>query len=146
MIVLIKTLPDVLSANKNTGFAVQAHVDIMIGVDLTRISRIGELVARRGIDRFSRWILSPVELAAFKNGQDLKGRRDLQYLASRWAAKEALFKACYPEHRLRWHQVTIGKGPGGEPTVSIDIDSPLRARVSISHDGDLVIASALLIK
>jgi len=36
----------------------------------------------------------------------------LRYLASRWALKEASFKALYPHHTLTWQDVTIVKENG----------------------------------
>lgn len=36
----------------------------------------------------------------------------LRYLASRWALKEASFKALYPHHTLTWQDVTIVKKNG----------------------------------
>ncbi|KAK0553860.1 hypothetical protein OC845_000997 [Tilletia horrida] len=42
----------------------------------------------------------------------------MQWLGLRWAAKEAAYKALYPEHRLKWHDVQISKSIPSSPPPS----------------------------
>jgi len=68
-----------------------------IGTDIVRIERIANLLERWG-DRFARRILGPEELREFERrrarGGALHGRRRaIDYLAKRFAAKEAFSKA-----------------------------------------------------
>lgn len=70
---------------------------IGIGTDIVRIARIVDLHTRWG-ERFVRRILGPDERREFERrrarGGDLAGtRRALDYLAKRFAAKEAFSKA-----------------------------------------------------
>ena len=112
-----------------------------VGVDLLNQSRIKALINRRGLDRFSRWILTPHELSQLPSQTD-----PIPYLAVRWAVKEALYKACFPWYRLHWQQVSIVKGEGGQPLCVFEGGGPrwLQAKVSVSHEADLILAQALV--
>ncbi|KAI8055610.1 hypothetical protein BDF22DRAFT_671124 [Syncephalis plumigaleata] len=72
---------------------------------------------------------------------------NLRYLATRWAAKEATYKACYPHQILTWNDVTIYK-KHGQPKIRIhNMDSKtnmLDGHLSLSHDGDYVVAFVIL--
>ena len=59
----------------------------------------------------------------------------------RWAAKEAVFKACYPTVMLTWKQVEVYKA-GPKPMMRLlrpDLQNRFHLHLSISHDGDYVI-------
>jgi holo-[acyl-carrier protein] synthase len=64
-----------------------------IGTDLCAVSRMEAVLARRG-PRFAAKLLMPAELAQFESrGSGGHPRRAAQFLATRFAAKEALGKA-----------------------------------------------------
>ena len=58
-----------------------------IGIDITEIARIATLLERQGNAAWER-ILAPEERREFKSA-----KRRTEYLAGRWAAKEAASKA-----------------------------------------------------
>ena len=62
-----------------------------IGVDLVQNSRIKHVLGRSHMRRFLNKVLSPEELAFFD--QIKLDRVQVQYVASRWAVKEAAVKA-----------------------------------------------------
>lgn len=62
-----------------------------IGTDICRIARIAQSAARS--KRFVEKVLGPEELVQYGLRGERSGERALRYLATRWAAKEALGKA-----------------------------------------------------
>ena len=78
-----------------------------------------------------------------------KSANKLSYLAGRWAAKEALFKALRPQSAIvTWQRVAVLRDEDGAPRFSFSsgVEKYLKQRgivachVSISHDGDYVFA------
>lgn len=110
-----------------------------IGVDLLQLSRIEGLVARRGFLRFAKRILSQHEQEALACLH--QKHRQISFLASRFAAKEALFKATSSYRRLRWDEVSIFKAEDGKPVVKMT-DETIHAHISLSHDGGFLVAFA----
>ncbi|KAL1921159.1 uncharacterized protein VTP21DRAFT_10875 [Calcarisporiella thermophila] len=112
-----------------------------IGVDMLHIPRLQALLSRRPTNPklFARRILSPAE-------QEEPWQNDpVSFLSSRWTVKEACYKALYPSHRLNWKEVTLYK-VNGKPQLRIENAKKLgisRAHVSISHDGEYVIAQVV---
>lgn len=101
-----------------------------IGIDLAKISRF-----ENKSDHFIKKILTKKELLVYNN---LLEEKKTQYLASRWASKEAIYKANKDEHYLSY---SILNKDNGEPYV----DGHEEIKISISHDGEYVIASILII-
>ncbi|GJJ77141.1 hypothetical protein EMPS_09500 [Entomortierella parvispora] len=67
----------------------------------------------------------------------------LRYLASRWALKEASFKALYPHHTLTWQDVTIVK-ENGKPCVRVAENFGVgKTHATVSHDGEYLIGQVL---
>ncbi|KAI9597594.1 hypothetical protein BDF19DRAFT_411551 [Syncephalis fuscata] len=95
-----------------------------IGTDIVQLSRIHKVITRNSwaIHKFTRRILSPSELVEWKqkyiidtaNNHDNNLTTDvnIRYLATRWAAKEAIYKAYYPHRILKWSDVSIYKDKG----------------------------------
>lgn len=98
---------------------------IGIGVDLLALDRIKGLVGRRGIEPFARRILSERERDLLTQTED-----KLDFLQSRWAVKEALFKAASAERRLLWSEVSVVKRNDGRPVVLFEQDSMLSSHVT----------------
>ncbi len=87
-----------------------------IGIDLCSITRI-EKVRRMFPEKFERKILSNREIKELEN----RIHRDA-YLAKRFAAKEAIYKAFsfMDQNNLTWQEVEIlNQGKSGAPTVSL---------------------------
>lgn len=111
-----------------------------VGIDLLEINRIKELISRK--PDFPRRILTEKEAAHFR---ELSEHRQIEFLAGRFAAKEAFSKA-------------YGTGIGGEVSfLDIEIlpDSKnkpvLRTKLyseknhlSISHSNEFVVAQVIL--
>jgi holo-[acyl-carrier protein] synthase len=84
-----------------------------IGTDMVLVSRIEAVLSRQG-DRFARRILTEAEWQRFTvHGQP--GR----FLAKRFAAKEAIFKALGTglAQGMSWHCIQIDRDPLGAPKV-----------------------------
>lgn len=104
-----------------------------IGVDIVQISRIEHAMRRR---RFVERILHPTER---------QRATDPEWVAGRWAAKEAIAKSL--GRPLRWHDVIIEVTESGAPKVLIrrpDLAvAALRLHVAISHDHGCAVAFAI---
>lgn len=100
-----------------------------LGVDLVRVDRIAYALRN---PRFAQRILTPKER---------ERSLDAEYVAGRWAAKEAIAKAL--GRPLSWRQVEV-LGPG-LPTVSLDPALGIEGTilVSISHERDHAVAVAI---
>ena len=100
-----------------------------IGIDLAKISRF----ENKDI-HFIKRVLTEKELLVYNN---LLEEKKAQYLASRWASKEAIYKANHDEHYLSY---SILNKENGEPYV----DGHEEIKISISHDGEYAVASVLI--
>lgn len=69
-------------------------------------------------------------------------KRCLEYLGGRFCGKEAIFKAV-PNAALTWKRVSILSQPSGRPQIVIDGKVVKDVEVSISHEDDYVIATAI---
>jgi holo-[acyl-carrier protein] synthase len=113
-----------------------------LGIDIIRISRIAETLARFG-DRFSKRVLTPAEEAYVRNRP--------QTLAGRWAAKEAVSKVLGLGVRgIGWRDIEVERLPTGAPAIRLHGRAARRAEqlkmgriaVSISHEADYAVAVA----
>lgn len=104
-----------------------------IGVDIVQVSRIEHAMRR---PRFVERILHPMER---------QNAADPEWVAGRWAAKEAIAKSL--GLLLRWHDVIIGVSESGAPKATLRRPDlaliPLRLHVSISHDHGYAVAFAI---
>ena len=100
-----------------------------IGTDIIEIDRIQEAVARS--PRFASKVLTAEELARY---EAMKEHRALEFLAGRFAAKEAYVKAL---------ETGIANKPSGAPYFAV---APLTAGVqlSISHSDHYATATVLI--
>ena len=117
------------------------------GIDMVDCNRLAEAIRRHG-DRFLKRIYTPAEL-----GYCLGRKREMEHLAGRFAAKEAVLKVLGTGLRqgMNWTDIEIINEPSGQPRVT------LRGRVrevaeekglgevliSISHIETHAIASAV---
>jgi holo-[acyl-carrier protein] synthase len=92
-----------------------------IGIDLIEIERIAAACARHG-ERFAHRILGPAELERYVARRQRSAARGLAYLATRFAAKEAISKALGLGMRqpMSWRAVQILNAPSGRPTAVAD--------------------------
>jgi holo-[acyl-carrier-protein] synthase len=103
-----------------------------IGTDSVDITRLAQSVERQG-DRFVQRILGPDEHVLYQQRGALQTARGLQFLASRFAAKEAIAKALGLGMRapMHWHAVQVLPNPLGQPLVHAD--SGLQAFLAQHH-------------
>jgi holo-[acyl-carrier protein] synthase len=121
-------------------------VVVGLGLDLVEVDRVGRATDRFG-DRFLRRIYHPREL------EQTRGDR-VQYLASRFAVKEALFKALGTgwSRGIRWVDVEVQNLPSGQPVLILHGEAAKRAEelgadrsyVSITHTSGHAAAVVLL--
>lgn len=99
-----------------------------VGVDLTLPSRFAGKE-----DKFSRRVLTPEERADYERC-DCKDRAE--FLAKRWAAKEAIFKATQDSKYLEYSVLARDGG--------FFVKDRPEIKLSVGGDGDCVVAVAII--
>lgn len=106
----------------------------MIGTDIVFMPRFEDK------PELAKKVLSEKEFLLY---QTLSDKRQTEFLAGRFAAKEAIAKATGiglgTEESIKLTDITILPGENGAPLVE-----GANVHVSISHDGDYAIAVALI--
>jgi holo-[acyl-carrier protein] synthase len=117
---------------------------LSVGIDLVRLSRVEESLARFG-DRFLRRVFTEGEIAYATAAPS----RTAERLAARLAAKEAAVKALdLVERGVGWREIEVQRGPSGAPTLVLHGAARAAAEeagvghvsVSLSHEGDYATA------
>ena len=119
-----------------------------IGTDLLNVSRIRAAYAARG-DRFAQRILGDDEFVVFQKRMARHFDRGILYLATRFAAKEALSKAIGlgMHSPMSWRVAQFVNAPSGKPTVLLS--EPLKSwcetkglsfHVSMTDEAEMVCA------
>ncbi|MDD3348727.1 MAG: holo-ACP synthase [Bacilli bacterium] len=108
-----------------------------IGVDISENSRFVDMI---NDEKHYRKILSQTEMNVFKGF--LHEKRKLEYLASRFSAKEALFKAYNKE--FNFTEVSILNHEDGSPYIEADFLENYVVHISISHEKAYSIAFVIL--
>ncbi|MDE1548478.1 holo-ACP synthase [Jeotgalibaca caeni] len=114
---------------------------IGIGLDVTELDRITLAYTRKAA--FAERVLTEKEQAIF---HQLTGTRQMEFLAGRFAAKEAFSKAYGTGiGKLSFQDMEILPGEKGKPEVT---HSPFDGNVwvSISHSSNIVVAQVILEK
>ncbi|AFY87211.1 MULTISPECIES: holo-ACP synthase [Chroococcidiopsis] len=126
---------------------------LRLGTDIIYIPRIEKVIGQFG-DRFLQRVYTPNELLDCRYEQNAPSRNVMNKLAGRWAAKEAVVKALGTGWLgVGYTDVEICRQPSGVPTVQLHaralamVDSwgQLQWQLSLSHDGDYAIATAILV-
>jgi len=112
-----------------------------IGMDLVEISRIEKVLFRQ--KRLPERILSQKERKAFEN---LKAGRKAEFLAGRFAAKEAYAKArgCGIGKDLSWQDIEIAVNEAGKPKLTVEGAETKRIHVSITHTKEYAAAQVVI--
>jgi holo-[acyl-carrier protein] synthase len=119
-----------------------------IGVDVIEIERIAASYARFG-ERFAQRVLGARELERYRDRRARSAARGLAFLATRFAAKEAIAKALGLGMRspMRWHAAEILNDQTGRPLPLVHDElgrfvahNRLRLHVSLSDERSLAIA------
>ena len=109
------------------------------GIDIEELASIQNAVEKR--EGFAQRVLTDMEMERFAS---LKGRRQIEYLAGRWSAKEAFSKAMGTGiGKLGFQDLEVLNNERGAPYFS---KSPFSGKVwlSISHTDQFVTASVIL--
>jgi holo-[acyl-carrier protein] synthase len=113
-----------------------------LGIDIIRVARIRETLARFG-SRFSERVLTPAERRYVRDRPET--------MAGRWAAKEAVSKVLGLGVRgIGWREIEVERLPTGQPAVVLHGRAARRAEqlgmeriaLSISHESDYAVAIA----
>jgi holo-[acyl-carrier protein] synthase len=119
-----------------------------IGTDLLDQNRIAQVIEKQG-ERFAKRILTTEELAVWVS-------RDysVNYLAKRFAAKEAISKALGTglAKGISFQQMVITSDEAGKPVVTLSGQALIRAKelggeqvmLSLSDEGKMILAFAIL--
>ena len=117
------------------------------GIDMVDCARISQSIERHG-QRFLQRVFTPVELEYC-----LGRKREIEHLAGRFAAKEAVLKVLGTGWRkgINWTDIEVRNDPAGRPMVSLggkcaEIAAQLgmtEVFISISHIETHAIASAI---
>jgi len=123
-------------------------VIVGIGVDIAETARVEKLITKFG-QRFARRILTADELVEFE-----RRKHSSSYLATRFAAKEAVAKALGTGigEQLSFHSVQIENNNQGKPLLrfmgtAVDLIAGLNinnAMISLSDEKHYVVAMVVL--
>lgn len=125
----------------------------MIGVDICSTARCFKLFNKYG-DRFLKKFLHQEEIIKFQSCTHILQKQ--QYLASRWAAKEATFKALSSVSNkilsLPFPDIRVSNSKNGSPIIELDKPQEDKLKelgikqihISLSHEVNLTIAFVLL--
>ncbi len=122
-----------------------------IGTDLIEIPRIEAAVARHG-ERFALRILGAGELRRYEQRRARSERRGIAFLATRFAAKEAISKALGLGMRMpmTWRSAEVVNEASGKPVVVVHgalkafvQARGLRLHVSVTDERTLAMAYAV---
>jgi holo-[acyl-carrier protein] synthase len=109
------------------------------GIDIIEISRIAAVLQRQ--PRFAERILCEEELNRYSK---LEERRKIEFLAGRFAAKEAFAKALGTGigTELSWHDIKIMPDAKGKPVITSNY--PYSSHLSISHSKEFAAAQVII--
>ncbi|TYS32327.1 holo-ACP synthase [Bacillus pumilus] len=112
-----------------------------IGMDIVEINRLAQVLSRQ--PRLPERILTTSEQDTFNT---LSEKRQLEFLAGRFAAKEAFAKA-YGKgigQHLSFHDVEIQKDDYGKPFIKSEKTKDDQVHVSITHTKEYAAAQVLI--
>jgi holo-[acyl-carrier protein] synthase len=112
-----------------------------IGIDIIELNRIKNSIDKN--NRFANRILTQNEMTVFNQLQTK--RRKIEYLAGRFAAKEAFAKACGTGiGRLSFQHIEIISGANGAPVLTAKGYEMDRIFISITHSHDYAVAQVVI--
>ena len=123
-----------------------------IGTDIQKVDRIRAALERHG-ERFVERILGPEEIVIYRRRSARSAERGITFVATRFAAKEAISKALGLGMRMpmRWRAAQVLKERSGKPRVQTDDvltawmrERSLIAHVTLTDDVDYAVAFAVV--
>ena len=127
-----------------------------IGIDILKTPRIQTILSSRTSSRFIKKVLSSSEIKSceilfpeYKENPQMLEKLS-QFVANRWATKEAIVKALNKKD-LEFTKVSIEKSKTGKPEVVFDLEywemlGKPHFEISITHDGEITAVVALCLK
>lgn len=123
-----------------------------IGTDICALSRIADILHKKHANRFIARILTEQEIAAFNQ---LQGHRRVEYLAGRFALKEALSKALGTGigGTVGFLDINIANMENGKPICTLSAQcysklnlssDQLSIHISISHEKEHALAFVVI--
>lgn len=114
------------------------------GIDIIELSRIQKAYTDLG-DKFLKKILHPKEQEIFSRIQGK--RRKTEFLAGRFAAKEAFMKAKGVGITLSFFSIAVLNEKSGAPYILYEESAPFeKIHLSLSHSKDYAVASVMIEK
>ncbi|GAA6053806.1 hypothetical protein JCM3770_003045 [Rhodotorula araucariae] len=117
-----------------------------VGVDLLHLARLRDVCSRRSHAKLASRILCTIERDEYSRLGESVAEKE-RFLALRWAAKEAAYKALYPNCAPTWKDLAVRKaGPkpllawAEDARASLSPHSTLKMHLSVSHDNDQLVA------
>lgn len=124
-----------------TDLDVQSPASMKIGTDILSFKRFS-LVLNKFENRLTNKILSKAEKELYLNISS--ERRRLEFLGGRFCGKEAIFKAVDDcGTNLTWQRLSILPTSKGAPEIFIDGKKANNMILSISHEQEYAIATAI---
>lgn len=110
------------------------------GIDIVDLKRIEDVIKRQ--PRFVDRILTESEKRAYLL---LTSKRKIEFLAGRFAAKEAFVKAAGTgiSSTYSWHDIEVKKKPSGQPYLAVARYDE-RIHLSISHSKMYAVANVII--
>lgn len=110
------------------------------GIDIIELQRIEEIIRRK--PRFIEKVLTETERLQYFQ---LKRTRQVEFVAGRFAAKEAFVKACGTgiSAAFGWHDIEVKKELSGKPYI-VAAHYKENVHLSISHSAAYAIASVII--
>ena len=122
---------------------------IALGLDLTEVSRIRDIMERHG-DRFKERTFSAAERAYCDKNAD-----PAMHYAARFAAKEAVAKALGTgfAEGVGWNDIEVLRAESGQPSIALHAGAALRAKelgitqvlVTLTHTKETAAASVVAV-
>ncbi|ADC49887.1 4'-phosphopantetheinyl transferase [Alkalihalophilus pseudofirmus OF4] len=112
---------------------------IGIGIDIVELERIEQLLTKQ--PRFVQKVLTKEEQSVY---QKLAEKRKIEFMAGRFAAKEAFVKACGTgiSKEFGWQDIEVLNEVNGKPVLTADIEAAIH--ISISHSEKNAVAQVIL--
>lgn len=112
-----------------------------IGLDIIELDRIDESLQKS--DRLAKRVLTPQERENFD--QLGSHKRKVEFLAGRFAAKEAFSKAAGTGiGELSFQHINVGNDSSGAPSITVDGYEKMRIFVSITHSDTYAISQIVM--
>lgn len=107
-----------------------------IGIDIVENARIKKAMN----DSFLKKVLSKQEIEFSK---DFKEKRKVEFVAGRFACKEAIIKCLSEYETINYNQLDIVNNENGKPEIQY---KDYKLLISISHENNYTVAIAQLIE